>query len=37
MPDLNIANPRVRDEINKIVGYWLSWGCPASGSTPPPS
>jgi maltose alpha-D-glucosyltransferase/alpha-amylase len=26
MPDLNIANPRVRDEINKIVGYWLELG-----------
>jgi maltose alpha-D-glucosyltransferase / alpha-amylase len=26
MPDLNIANPRVRDEINKVVGYWLELG-----------
>ena len=26
MPDLNIANPQVRDEINKIVGYWLELG-----------
>ena len=26
MPDLNIANPRVRDEISKIVGYWLELG-----------
>jgi maltose alpha-D-glucosyltransferase/alpha-amylase len=26
MPDLNIANPRVRDEINKIIGYWLELG-----------
>jgi maltose alpha-D-glucosyltransferase/alpha-amylase len=26
MPDLNIANPRVRDEVNKIVGYWLELG-----------
>jgi len=26
MPDLNIANPAVRDEINKIVGYWLELG-----------
>ena len=26
MPDLNIASPRVRDEISKIVGYWLELG-----------
>jgi maltose alpha-D-glucosyltransferase/alpha-amylase len=26
MPDLNIANPRVRDEIDKVVGYWLELG-----------
>jgi maltose alpha-D-glucosyltransferase / alpha-amylase len=26
MPDLNIANPRVRDEIGKVVGYWLELG-----------
>jgi glycosidase len=26
MPDLNIANPRVRDEIHKVVGYWLELG-----------
>jgi maltose alpha-D-glucosyltransferase/alpha-amylase len=26
MPDLNIANPRVGDEINKVVGYWLELG-----------
>jgi maltose alpha-D-glucosyltransferase / alpha-amylase len=26
MPDLNIANPLVRDEINKVVGYWLELG-----------
>jgi len=26
MPDLNIANPRLRDEINKVVGYWLELG-----------
>jgi maltose alpha-D-glucosyltransferase / alpha-amylase len=26
MPDLNIANPAVRDEINKVVGYWLELG-----------
>ena len=26
MPDLNIANPRVRDEICKVVGFWLELG-----------
>jgi trehalose synthase len=26
MPDLNIANPRVRDEITKVIGYWLELG-----------
>jgi maltose alpha-D-glucosyltransferase / alpha-amylase len=26
MPDLNVANPRVRDEISKVVGYWLELG-----------
>jgi trehalose synthase len=25
-PDLNIGNPRVRDEIHKIVGFWLQLG-----------
>ncbi len=25
-PDLNIANPRVRDEIAKTVGFWLALG-----------
>ncbi|GAB3602881.1 alpha-amylase family protein [Microbacterium aureliae] len=25
-PDLNIANPRVRDEIAKTVGFWLQLG-----------
>jgi trehalose synthase len=25
-PDLNIANPKVRDEICKIVGFWLELG-----------
>jgi trehalose synthase len=25
-PDLNTANPRVRDEIAKIVGYWAELG-----------
>ncbi|HZN10875.1 MAG TPA: alpha-amylase family protein, partial [Blastocatellia bacterium] len=25
-PDLNIANPAVRDEIRKIVGFWLELG-----------
>jgi glycosidase len=37
MPDLNIASSRVRDEISKVVGYWLSWAFPASGSTLPRS
>jgi maltose alpha-D-glucosyltransferase / alpha-amylase len=26
MPDLNIANPKVRDEIHKVVGFWLELG-----------
>ena len=26
MPDLNITNPRVRDEIHKVVGFWLELG-----------
>ena len=25
-PDLNISNPKVRDEIAKIVGFWLELG-----------
>lgn len=25
-PDLNIANPRVRDEIVKTIGFWLALG-----------
>ncbi|WP_201026407.1 alpha-amylase family glycosyl hydrolase [Paramesorhizobium deserti] len=25
-PDLNIANPRVREEIRRIVGFWLEIG-----------
>ena len=25
-PDLNIANPAVRDEIRKIIGFWLQLG-----------
>jgi trehalose synthase len=25
-PDLNVANPRVRDEIAQVVGYWLDQG-----------
>lgn len=25
-PDLNIANPAVRDEISKIMGFWLQLG-----------
>jgi maltose alpha-D-glucosyltransferase/alpha-amylase len=26
VPDLNIANPAVRDEMNKIMGFWLELG-----------
>ena len=34
-PDLNVANPKVRDEIIKIIGFWLrARDCPDSGSTP---
>jgi maltose alpha-D-glucosyltransferase/alpha-amylase len=25
-PDLNVANPAVRDEINKVMGFWLQMG-----------
>ncbi|HEY0416858.1 MAG TPA: alpha-amylase family protein [Gaiellaceae bacterium] len=25
-PDLNIANPEVRDQMEKIIGFWLSLG-----------
>jgi len=25
-PDLNVANPAVRDEIEKVVGFWLQLG-----------
>lgn len=25
-PDLNVANPKVRDEIQKIIGFWLQLG-----------
>jgi glycosidase len=25
-PDVNIANPKVRDEIRKIIGFWLELG-----------
>ena len=25
-PDLNVANPNVRDEIQKIIGFWLELG-----------
>lgn len=25
-PDLNVANPRVRDEIAKTIGFWLALG-----------
>ena len=36
-PDLNMANPAVRDEIAKIVGFWLQLGVRASAWTPCPS
>jgi maltose alpha-D-glucosyltransferase/alpha-amylase len=26
MPDLNIARPEVRDEMNKVLGFWLELG-----------
>jgi trehalose synthase len=25
-PDLNVANPRVRDEVAKVMGFWLELG-----------
>ena len=25
-PDLNMGNPEVREEVNKIIGYWLELG-----------
>ncbi|MBB4659518.1 alpha-amylase family protein [Parvularcula dongshanensis] len=25
-PDLNIANPEVRDELRKVIGFWLALG-----------
>ena len=25
-PDLNVANPKVRDEIAKVIGFWLELG-----------
>src|SRR4029078_6719371 len=25
-PDLNMANPRVRQEIEKIIGFWVQLG-----------
>jgi len=35
MPDLNIANPRVREEISKVVGYWLELGLSATCAPSP--
>jgi glycosidase len=26
MPDLNITEPNVRDEMNKVLGFWLELG-----------
>ncbi len=25
-PDLNVANPKVRDEISKVIGFWVQLG-----------
>ncbi|WP_406351399.1 alpha-amylase family protein [Streptomyces sp. NBC_01635] len=25
-PDLNVANPEVRDEIARVMGFWTQWG-----------
>ena len=34
-PDLNVASADVREEIRKIIGFWLAAGPrPGSGSTP---
>ena len=32
-PDLNVANPKVRDEIAKVMGSGWSWGWTGSGWT----
>ena len=36
-PDLNVTDPRVRDEIAKAMGFWLELGLSGSGWTPSPS
>ena len=36
-PDLNVTNPKVRDEVAKIMGFWLELGVSGSGSTRCPS
>ena len=34
-PDLNLANPEVRDELAQVMGFWLAAGAVrASASTP---
>ena len=33
-PDLNLANPDVRDEMVKVMGFWLAMGVSGSASTP---
>ena len=32
-PDLNVTNPKVRDEVAKIMGFWLELGVSGSAST----
>jgi maltose alpha-D-glucosyltransferase/alpha-amylase len=32
MPELNITEPNVRDEMNKVLGFWLELASPDSGS-----
>ena len=33
-PDLNLANPAVRDEIEKVMGFWLQLGVLGFAWTP---
>jgi len=33
-PNLNLANPRVRDEVAKIMGFWLQLGLSGDGYGP---
>ena len=34
-PDLNVVNPAVRDEIEKVIGFWLELGVSGSGRRGP--